>query len=511
MSVDAPDVSASPRLTRRLAANTLVQAGGNGVASLIGLFTFVTVTRGLGPEAFGDFTTAMAFLFIPVVLADVGLAFSVLREISASPERTQRVMSASLPLRALISMGAVSLAVALGMAIPFSGQTREAILIGSIGSFLHLLTLSLLPAIQAQLKMHWAVAANVAGRVATLGLTLSFLGAGLGFRSIVAAHVIGLALTFVGHLVVVAMLISLRPFVDLGYWRSLLRGALALGLAISLSQIYFRVDTLLLALLASSTEVGLYGAAYKFIELCALVVSAVSVSVFPLLARFAASGDPRMRGLVQKSFDLLVALSAPLAVGMSVLAPEILLLTSGSEYVGAASALRLLAPYVLFSFVNALLIRILLARGQDRTLLWLATSILTLNVALNLLMIPRYGIEAAAAISVVSEICMLALAAMAVRRLGGLPGLRSVPAVAVAAGAMSGVLLAVPGPTLVVAGIGSIVYAGVLLALPGTIRELGRGVLLSRRQRTRAAAWNAAQAGRGDQSLRTSPNESRSR
>jgi O-antigen/teichoic acid export membrane protein len=474
-------------LVVRMTANAAVQAGGSGLASLIGLFTFIAVTRGLGPEAFGDFATAMAFLFLPIVLADVGIAASILREISASPERTNRVMSAALPLRGLIAAGAVGLGLAVGMAIPFSGQTKTAILVGSLGSFVHLLTLSLLPAIQAQLKMHWAVGANLAGRLVTLGFTLAALGAGFGFTSIVWAHVVGLAVTFVLHLVVVTRLISLRPQVDTAYWRSLVRGALVLGLAISLAQIYFRVDTLLLALLKPSLEVGLYGAAFKFIELSHLIVAAIGISVFPSLASFVASGDPRLHRLIQKSFDVFIAVAAPLALVMVALSSEIIRLTAGSEFLEAAAALELLAPYVLFSFVNGLLIRILLASNRDRTLLALALATLTLNVALNLAFIPAYGFRAAAVISVVCEACMLVPAALAVRRLGALPSLRYAPIVLLAVGGMAAVILLAPGPRLLVVALAGAVYLAALLLAPGTIRELSR-TLMPRRPQGPAAA-----------------------
>jgi O-antigen/teichoic acid export membrane protein len=474
-------------LVVRLTANAVVQAGGSGLASLIGLGTFVAVTRALGPEAFGDFATAMAFLFLPIVLADVGIAASVLREISASPERTDRVMSAALPLRGLIAAGAVGLAVAVGMAIPFNGPTKTAILIGSLGSFLHLLTLSLVPAIQAQLKVHWAVAANLAGRLVTLGVTLGALNVGLGFASVVWAHVAGLAVTFALHLLVVTRLVSLRPVVDAAYWRSLVRGALVLGLAVSLAQIYFRIDTLLLALLRPSADVGLYGAAYKFIELSQLVVGAIGISFFPPLARFVASGDPRRHRLIQKSFDVLIVVAAPLAVVMFTLSSEIITLTAGSEFAEAAAALELLAPFVLFSFVNGLLVRVLLASKRDRTLLALALSTLALNVGLNLAFIPAYGFRAAAVISVVCEATMLVPAAMAVRRLGALPSPRYAPMVALAGAAMAAVVLVAPGPALLVAGLGGAVYVSVLVLAPGTVRELSRS-LLPRRPHGPAAA-----------------------
>ena len=97
MDPDRPERQRS--LTVRLAANTIVQGAGILAGAAIGFFTFVAVTRGLG-EAFGDFTAAMAFLFIPVVIADLEyLDGSPLREISAAPERTEPAMRASLPFR----------------------------------------------------------------------------------------------------------------------------------------------------------------------------------------------------------------------------------------------------------------------------------------------------------------------------------------------------------------------------------------------------------------------------
>ena len=56
----------------------------------VGFLTFVAVTRGLGSDGFGTLTTALVFLIIPVVLADVGLSTALLREISADPPAPRR-------------------------------------------------------------------------------------------------------------------------------------------------------------------------------------------------------------------------------------------------------------------------------------------------------------------------------------------------------------------------------------------------------------------------------------
>jgi O-antigen/teichoic acid export membrane protein len=464
-------------LTVRLATNTIVQTLGILGSAAISFFTFVAITRGLGPEAFGDFTAAMVFLFIPVVIADIGFSAAVIREISAAPERTERAMRASLPFRAVVSGGTVGVAAAIGVALPLNDRTTDALLIGAIGSFLTLMTLALLPVLQAQLRMHWAVAGNMAGRLVTLGATLGALRLDLGFKSIVWAQVIGIAVTFVVHLIAVSRTVRIRPVIDTDYWRNLVLGSLVIGLAIGLSQIYFRVDTVLLALLTDSEEVGLYGAAYKFIELSQFTAAAVAVSMFPPLANFVATGDPRAMPLVQKSFDVLVVGAVFLAVLMLAFPEDIITYTAGREYSDAAVALQLLAPYVLFGFVNAGLWRVLLARNRDRTLLGMSATVLVVNVALNLVFIPIYGYKAAAVVSVVSEALILVPIAIAVHRDGFLPNLRYARLVAVAAGAMALVAWLLPGPAVVVGALASAVYAAILLAAPGTINEVARSLL----------------------------------
>jgi O-antigen/teichoic acid export membrane protein len=386
-------------------------------------------------------------------------------------------MRASLPFRAAVSAGTVGLAAAIGVALPLNDRTTDALLIGSIGSFLTLMTLALLPVLQAQLRMHWAVAANIAGRLVTLGATLGALGLDLGFKSIVWAQVVGIAVTFVLHLLAVSRTVQIRPVVDTDYWRNLVVGSLVIGLAIGLSQIYFRVDTVLLALLQDSEEVGLYGAAYKFIELSQFMAAAVAASMFPPLANFVATGDPRAGPLVQKSFDVLVAGAVFLAVLMLAFPEEIITYTAGPEYRDAAAALQILAPYVLFGFVNAGLWRVLLARKRDLTLLGMSATVLVINVALNLVLIPAYGYKAAAAVSVVSEALILVPIVVAVHRDGFLPNLGYAPLVASAAVAMALVAWLVPGPALVVGALASAVYAAILLAAPGTINEVARSLL----------------------------------
>jgi O-antigen/teichoic acid export membrane protein len=455
----------------RLASNTIVQAVGIPLQSLVSLGTYAAITRYLGPSAFGDYTTASVFLLIPVAFADIGLSAIVVREISAMPERADAVLRASYSLRLIISALAVAVTVGTSFVLPFDHRARVAILIMAFGAFLSLVNLSVMPILQVQLRMQWAVFANLAGRFVTLVATLAVLALGLGFKAVVVANVIGLAVILAVGVYAARSAYTLRPSIDVAYWRRFLKASLVLGLGLAITQVYFRVDTVLIALLRPAAEVGLYGAAYKFIELTQGLAYTVFVSMFPALSAFAAREDSRFASLAQKSFDVVLAAALPLTIGMVFAARPLLEATAGDRYGAAAGVLQILAFYPLLAFVDGLLWRILIASHQERTLLIIGVSILTLNIALNLIFIPLYGYRAAAVTSIGSEAFSLAIGVVAVRRrVGFLPRLDYLPVVLFAGVVMTAVTLALPVERLVAAVVGGILYVVVLVLLPGTVR-----------------------------------------
>lgn len=469
-STTTPQEAQAPTVAR-LASNTIVQAIGIPLQSLISLGTYAAITRYLGPSAFGDYTTANVFLLIPIAFADIGLSAIVVREISGAPERANAVLRASYSLRLIISALAVAVTVGASFVLPFDHRARVAIGIMAFGAFLSLVNLSVLPILQVQLRMQWAVFANVTGRVVTLVATLAVLALGLGFKAVVVANVIGLGAILVVNVYAARSAYSMRPSVDLAYWKRFLKASLVLGVGLAVTQVYFRVDTVLIALLRPAAEVGLYGAAYKFLELTQGLAYTVFVSMFPSLTAFAVRGDSRFSSLAQKGFDVVVAAAVPLTAAMAFAARPLLDATAGHRYGAAAGALQILAFYPLLAFVNGLLWRLLIATHRERILLVIALSILAVNIALNLVFIPLYGYRAAAITSVGSEATALVIGLVAVRRsVGFLPRLEYLPAVAFAGLCMTGVMFALPIERLVAAVAGGIVYVVVLVLLPGTVR-----------------------------------------
>jgi O-antigen/teichoic acid export membrane protein/glycosyltransferase involved in cell wall biosynthesis len=462
----------SDRLVFRLATNTVIQAVGIALGSLISFVTFIAVTRGLGPEAYGDYTASIVFVFIPVVLVDIGLSTTVVRQISARPETTEPVMRTTIPLRIAITFLVVTVILAAALVAPVTDRTRVGIAIGSLGAIAILLMGSISPVFQAQLKQQWYVLANVVGRVATLVLTLGALELDYGFKGVVWANVAGIWATALVAIFAAARFVSLRPVVDVSAWRGIVRGAVALALALGLAQVYLRIDALLLAFLKPEYEVGIYGAAWRFVEVAGFIAGAVCVTVLPALSRFVESDDARLRRMTRRSLDVMLAAAIPITVLYIAYARDIVVVSAGDEFPEAGIALRILAPYIPMMFVGALFWNVLIAHWTDRVLLRLALVAVGSNVALNLVLIPPFGYRGAAAAALSSEAIALLLGALAVARAQGLPSFGYLGVLAPAAGAMVILVLVLPGPPLIVGGAAVLVYGAIVTVAPGTGRDI---------------------------------------
>ena len=462
-------------LSVRLAANSLVQIVGTVLASAIGFVTFIVTARYLGPSIYGDLTAANAFLYVPTVLAEVGLSMIVVREISADEDSTEDIVGGSLPLRALIAVGTVTVSLLIAVALPFNHRTELAILVGWPGAFFTVMTYAVQPVLQARLKMHWAVIATIVGRLATLGLTVVAVIGDLSYLAMMGATVIGLGLTLVLSVVFVRRLMRIRLRVDTALWRRLIGPALYLALALGTASITARIDTVLISLLKPSRDVGLYGAAYKFVDVSTMIASAIGISLFPVFSRFFVTDARRARGLLQKSLDVVAALSPPLIVLIIGLAPQIIRYSAGHEFAEAVPVLQLLALSLVFVFLRAPLSRFQIAAGAYRPLAWMMLAMLAFNVVLNLVLIPPYGIKAAALVNLATEGLGFALQLGFVwTRLGFRPSLRYAPAIVGATALMAVWFLVFPGLPIAAGVIGALMYSLVLLWAPGVVHDLAR-------------------------------------
>lgn len=461
--------AAGGSVLRRVAWNTAAQAAGRAALLAIGLASVVITTRYLGASGYGKVALAFAFVQMLGVLADVGLLTVVVREISRDPASTDRLVGNALLLRLVLALVVLALAALVSLALPWDRDVRVAVLIAGVPFVLGLMNSALVAVLQARLRMGRAAVADVLGRAASFAALAVVVIADLGFYAVVATAAVGAAVTLAVTWVIVNREASPWPRAERPVWRSLLVTALPVGATLAVSEIYFRLDTLIVSAFRSYEEVGLYSLSYRIVELIGILPAIVMTSVFPLLSRYLHESRERAGRVIDATADVFVAVGVPLAAGGLVVAPALVRAIGGDEFADAADPLRLLLFAVALAFVSGLFGHALIAGERQRSALQLGVAALVFNLALNLALVPSLGIDAAAAVALGSEVLLVGGGLVLLRReLRLTPRFGLLWRVVVAAAVMGGVLALVDDrPLALLLPLGVALYVAGLWALGG--------------------------------------------
>jgi O-antigen/teichoic acid export membrane protein len=143
-------------------------------------------------------------------------------------------------------------------------------------------------------------------------------------------------------------------------------------------------------------------------------------NVFPILTQYYHAQDERLNDSIQKSFDFLIILAVPIAVGLMVLASPIINLIAGGAYLTASTisvfAHPIAAPQVLIilafstgvSFITIIFSTILVVIKKQNAQILPLIIITIINILLNLIFIPHYTYFASAIITFATESILLA-------------------------------------------------------------------------------------------------------
>jgi O-antigen/teichoic acid export membrane protein len=162
-------------------------------------------------------------------------------------------------------------------------------------------------------------------------------------------------------------------------------------------QVHNWTDVLIIGLILTQADVGSYEVAWRVAAITLLFPNALGVSLLPQASALSARGDrERVGRLISNALFPSVALVIPAVFGTLVFAESILGLLFGPEYAAAALVLIVLVAGKVPEAVQVVVGRVLL--GIDRPDLVARATVVAavLNVGLNVVLIPRYGLVGAA-------------------------------------------------------------------------------------------------------------------
>lgn len=473
-------------LADKVAVNATAQLAGQVVNGVGGILAVALSARYLGLDAFGQFLTALVFVSMFNLVTDFGLPTAGALEMSRSPARRKSTMTALL----LLASGLTGLAIAgiwLGSTLIYSGAahaiTREALLVLILPLALNPLKCVAQARAITDQKLYVSALAGIGARLFSLISVLVVVVFDLGPMALAAAYGSYPLLSTLGLAAALRRSLDFEWRVDIAMMRHVFSIAAPLGGVVVLDYLYFRLDLFLLSVLASHEAVAVYGLAYKLIEALISLPYFVMVTLVPEMSK-ARPQSPMLFTLVQSAFAAMQLVALPVIV-LGLYSGDLLTVLGGVEYERGALALGLLLGALGVSFLQQVLGNALVAQGKQRKLFWRSGAVLMFNACLNLVLIPRFGLEGAAVSVLLTEVLSLITVLFMYRSIGRLPRLHA-PVRSLAAGVLMLAVMAIrfvpgaalPSPTATVilwgtAGLGAYVLTLHLLgAVPDYVSRL---------------------------------------
>lgn len=404
-------------LTRQIAHNSAIQIVGKIISTLLGLVALGMMTRYLGIEQFGWYVTVISFLQFVGILIDFGL-IPVTAQMMSEPAFDKKHLFQN-----LLGYRFTTAAIFLGLA-PFAAlfipqyPTEVKIAIGFMSlSFLAVaMNQVLIGFYQTKLKMHIAAFGEVAGRaVLVVGLWL-LIQNNASFFAIMGVAALG-SIAYTAVLWVRAIKESPPTFrFDWAVWKAITLRMWPIAVSIIFNVIYLKGDVILLSMLRDQTEVGLYGAAYRVIDILSQTAMMIMGVLLPIMAFHWSRGQSaEFRKYYQIAFDAMMFLALPVSVGVAVLAKPLMILVAGNEFAAAAAPLAILMLAICGVYLGAVFGHAAVAINKQKQVMWIYISAAILTLIGYLAFIPIFGMFGAAWMTVFSEVYVGILLFLAVR------------------------------------------------------------------------------------------------
>jgi O-antigen/teichoic acid export membrane protein len=383
-------------IAQSLLRNTLARTATEIINRLGAAMFWVFVARALGVSVLGVLAFGLSLFSFFHTASTLGLGAVVIRDVARDRTKAGLYFGQTLIAGVVLSLIAAALMSGLGLLLTdaVDGKIVTLILAATLipGSLFYW-SKSLLSALEQMPYIALARLGENFFKVAVGIIVLVWNGDVLTMAAVIFfSKVVSAVLAFV----------FARSFVK-PVWRldkSLLRYFMRMTPAFSTTAItnslFWAAPVVILSTFAGTYQAGLFGAAYKLVDVAISCALAYGQAMFPVVSRTLSQKRDTVVSLLSGSIKYSVMLTLAIAVGMTLLAPQLLLLVYGDAGLAATPVLRALVWMIVpFSMVPVLAFSLVSHSWQKLDVLANAAAALTV-IALGLLLTPLHGALGAA-------------------------------------------------------------------------------------------------------------------
>jgi O-antigen/teichoic acid export membrane protein len=401
-----------PKLVLNLARSVFHLVGRYGAMTFISGLGTIAIIRLLGSSGYGQYAAAVATWAVLGATAELGFSLMLSRDLPHLEGSHRPILRSAYEVATAWSTVLALVMVGLAFSAGITSTRGLALLILAPSMVFN----GLNPARVFFLVRHRTgllLRLDVITTLLQVLATVTIAALGFGVDAIAAALSVGAIVN--GVVVAIAADRLLEPAVERRVGRlALVRRSVPLGLLAIMTKVYLMIDLVLLGWLVSGPRLGDYAAASKLLTVLATVAGVVVAGSLPAISSLVGrTGE--LEGLIGRIWSWLAVGVVPIFVAVALFAPTIVEVLLGHGYGQAAPLLRILSLAGAISVVNNLLGAVMIAHHKTRALFIQNAAAIVVNVAGNLILVPKVGVAASAWLTAGCEALVLVAALVVIR------------------------------------------------------------------------------------------------
>jgi len=397
---------------RRVARNTIVLLFAQAISYLLAFFYTIYMARYLGPEEYGIIALAVAITAIYNILIDFGIQQLLVRDIAGDQDLASRHIINACAIKVVLVVVSYGL---MAIAVNFLGYTQSTanvIYLFGIATIINSFSQTFLSVSWALEKMEYLAIGQIINAIV---LTVGIIFAVQGGQDVIAFSLIYVVANFI---VLIYSLLVLRWVIgkskkdikknifksDIQNYLLILRHVWPIGLILLMGTIRLKSDTIILSLVSGEQAVGLYNAAYRFVDVVVLIPAMLIAALFPVMSYYHKHSVEKYKMAYTKAAKLLLILAFPIAVYVNCFSGQIISLTFGQQYQDSVIALNILIWGGSVMFLGSLVGNMFITSANQVKGMLVAAVMLVINVVLNLILIPLISLTGASIALLVTEV-----------------------------------------------------------------------------------------------------------
>ena len=328
---------------KRLVKNTGAMMIARGIQPVLNFLLVVFISRLLGVEGLGKYTTIFALFSIFQLICAFGIRMLLTREIAKFPDQVNKYLTNGIVVVAIFSLISICVMLMTIFLLKYDSNLTTLASYLSIGLVASALIECFIGVLAGFERLNIVASVTILEEIIKLILSIALLYFGFGLKAIVFIFV---ALRYFNALLTFYFIVKLivKPHfeIDFKFCKKILKDVRYFALSIIFVSIYWRMDVVILSKYTSIADVGIYSASLRIFRFVFILIQSFFAAFYPVLSKLFLEDKSKFERACFSSAKYFLISTIPFALIITFLSDKIITIIFGRDFTSSILVLQIL-------------------------------------------------------------------------------------------------------------------------------------------------------------------------